>query len=72
MTPSNITQYGVTSLNSTLNVGQGLGVEMILTFVLVSVIIATTDGNRHEYGSKSLAIGLTVATGHFAGVSIQQ
>ncbi|KAJ8321675.1 hypothetical protein KUTeg_000146, partial [Tegillarca granosa] len=70
LTPSNITQYGVTGLNSSLSVEQGLGVEIILTFVLVSVIIATTDGNRHEYGSKSLAIGLTVATGHFSGILI--
>ncbi|KAL5015283.1 hypothetical protein ScPMuIL_009553 [Solemya velum] len=62
---------GVTSVNPQIDVGQGLAVEIILTFVLVMVIYGTTDPNRTDFGSASLAIGLTVATGHLAGVRIQ-
>ena len=59
---------GVTSINASLNVGQGFGVEVILTFVLVFVIIATTDSNRIDAGMVSVAIGLTIALLHLAGV----
>lgn len=48
---------------------QGVGIELILTFCLVFVIVATTDGNRTDFGSVSLKIGLTVAMLHFSCVS---
>ncbi|XP_071142861.1 aquaporin AQPAn.G-like isoform X3 [Mytilus edulis] len=60
---------GVTSINPLLNVGQGFGVEVILTFVLVFVIIATIDSNRTDAGMASVAIGLTVAVCHLAGIT---
>ena len=60
---------GVTAINKDLNVGQGFGVEVILTFVLVFVIVATTDSNRSDAGMASIAIGLTIALLHLAGVS---
>ena len=59
----------VTNIHSTLTSGQGLGVEIILTFVLVFVIFGTTDSNRPSFGSPSLLIGLTVTLCHLAGVS---
>jgi len=60
---------GVTAINTSLNVGQGFGVEVILTFVLVFVIVATIDSNRIDAGMASIAIGLTIALLHLAGVS---
>ncbi|XP_076456846.1 aquaporin-5-like [Babylonia areolata] len=59
----------VTSINSALTPGQGLGVEIILTFVLVFVIFGTTDENRPSFGSPALLIGLTVTLLHLCGVS---
>jgi glycerol uptake facilitator-like aquaporin len=60
---------GVTAINKDLNVGQGFGVEVIFSFVLVFVIVATTDSNRSDAGMASIAIGLTIALLHLAGVS---
>ena len=60
---------GVTAINTSLTVGQGFGVEVILTFVLVFVIVATIDSNRIDAGMASIAIGLTIALLHLAGVS---
>lgn len=59
----------VTSISSELNVGQGFGIEVILTFVLVFVIVATTDSNRIDGGMASVAIGLTIALLHLAGIT---
>ncbi|XP_025089604.1 aquaporin AQPAe.a-like [Pomacea canaliculata] len=47
-----------------MTAGQGVGVEIILTFVLVIVIFGTTDPNRPSFGSPSLLIGLTVTLLH--------
>ena len=60
----------VTSVNSELNAGQGLAVEIVLTFVLVFVIAATTDGDRPDFETASLKIGLTVAMLHLSSVSV--
>ena len=59
----------MTSVSDQLHPAQGMAIEIILTFVLVFVIFATTDGDRVEYGSASLAIGLTVGLGHLSCVS---
>ncbi|XP_048250980.1 aquaporin-4-like isoform X2 [Haliotis rufescens] len=61
----------VTNINSALGVtqAQGFGVELLLTFTLVFVIYGTVDANRPNFGSASLAIGLTVAMGHFSAIS---
>jgi aquaporin-1 len=61
---------GVTKVSDGLTLLQGVGIELILTFCLVLVIVATTDGNRSEFGSASLKIGLTVAMLHFSCVRI--
>ncbi|OWF45172.1 Aquaporin-1 [Mizuhopecten yessoensis] len=59
---------GLTQLDSNITTGQGVGVEIILTFTLVYTIIATTDSNRVDFGSVSVKIGLTVATLHLSGI----
>ncbi|XP_076437828.1 aquaporin-5-like [Babylonia areolata] len=58
----------VTDVNPAMTSGQGLGVEILLTFVLVFVIFGTTDENRPSFGSPSLLIGLTVTLCHLAGI----
>ncbi|KAK7091111.1 hypothetical protein V1264_008840 [Littorina saxatilis] len=70
LTPDDFhSNLAVTSVNAQLTTGQGLGVEIILTFVLVFVIFGTTDENRPSFGSPALLIGLTVTLLHLAGVS---
>ncbi|KAI8776799.1 aquaporin-5 isoform X2, partial [Biomphalaria glabrata] len=60
---------GATTLSNGVTPAQGFGVELILTFCLVTVIFGTTDPNRASFGSPSLLIGLTVTVGHLAGLS---
>lgn len=70
--PANLTktaELGATRVNDGMTAGQGVGVEIILTFVLVIVIFGTTDPNRPSFGSPSLLIGLTVTLLHLIGVS---
>ncbi|XP_051871362.1 LOW QUALITY PROTEIN: aquaporin-1-like [Pristis pectinata] len=67
-----------TSRNSTLGLnaladgvtpGQGLGIELIITFQLVLCVFATTDKRRSDLsGSGPLAIGLSVAIGHLMAI----
>nr|BDI24354.1 aquaporin-2 [Peronia verruculata] len=59
----------VTKLGSEVTQAQGFGVELLLTFVLVTVIFGTTDPNRASFGSPALLIGLTVSVGHLAGIN---
>ncbi|XP_033727444.1 aquaporin-1-like [Pecten maximus] len=59
---------GLTQLDNEVTSGQGVGIEIILTFTLVYVIIATTDSNRVDFGSVSVKIGLTVATLHLSAI----
>ncbi|XP_005111061.2 aquaporin-5 isoform X2 [Aplysia californica] len=58
----------VTGLGKDVTQAQGFGVELLLTFVLVTVIFGTTDSNRPGFGSPALLIGLTVTLGHVAGI----
>lgn len=69
--PANMTksELGATMVDKGMTAGQGVGVEIILTFVLVIVIFGTTDPNRPSFGSPSLLIGLTVTLLHLVGVS---
>nr|AYH91719.1 aquaporin [Pomacea canaliculata] len=67
MTKSNFT-LGATMVDKGMTAGQGVGVEIILTFVLVIVIFGTTDPNRPSFGSPSLLIGLTVTLLHLVGI----
>ncbi|CAL1534272.1 unnamed protein product, partial [Lymnaea stagnalis] len=59
----------VTSLSAGVTPAQGFGIELILTFCLVTVIFGTTDSNRASFGSPALLIGLTVTVGHLAGIA---
>ncbi|XP_067666759.1 aquaporin AQPAe.a-like [Haliotis asinina] len=60
-------QLGVTILDSQVSMWQGLGIETLLTFIMVFAVFATIDPNRKELGSKALAIGVAVALCHLAG-----
>ncbi|XP_022345267.2 aquaporin AQPAn.G-like [Crassostrea virginica] len=61
---------GLTRISSGLSHLQGLGIELLLTFCLVFVIVATTDENRTDFGSASMKIGLTVSMLHFSCISL--
>uniref|UniRef100_A0A0B7A807 Aquaporin n=2 Tax=Arion vulgaris TaxID=1028688 RepID=A0A0B7A807_9EUPU len=59
----------VTNLGPGVTQAQGFGVELVLTFTLVTVIFGTTDPNRASFGSPAILIGLTVTLGHLAGIN---
>ena len=60
---------GATSVNSQLNNGQAVVVELIITFVLVLTVFGTCDSKRTDLsGSGPLAIGLSVTLCHLAAV----
>ncbi|CAB1317426.1 unnamed protein product [Coregonus sp. 'balchen'] len=60
---------GVTMVNPKLNVGQGLLVELLITFELVFTVFATCDPKRSDLNSSAgLAIGLAVAIGHLFAI----
>lgn len=72
--------YGVTpeatrgglGLNGLNNVsgGQGFGVEVMITFVLVFTVLSSVDSDRTDLnGSAPLTIGLSVTVGHLIGVT---
>ena len=50
--------------------GTVFGIEFLLTFMLVFVIFGTAVSGRAPPGWAGFAIGMTVALGHFIGVSI--
>nr|XP_034963975.1 aquaporin-5-like [Zootoca vivipara] len=57
------------SLHNNTGAGQAVGVELILTFLLVLCVFASTDSRRTDaVGSPALSIGLSVTTGHFLGL----
>lgn len=59
---------GLNLINPQLTVGQGLGIEIIMTFTLVFVVMATTDPDRNDGGNTAVAVGLTVAGLTLTGV----
>ncbi|XP_011695561.1 PREDICTED: aquaporin AQPAn.G [Wasmannia auropunctata] len=62
---------GVTALDSNVTAAQGVGMEIIITFLLVLVVHAVTDPKRTDVkGWAPLAIGLTIAVAHMAAVPI--
>lgn len=66
----NVTTLGVNVVSSKITAAQGFGVELMITFVLVFVVLAATDDKRTDLGgSAPLSIGLAVAAGHLFAVS---
>ena len=54
------------------SVGQALIVEVLITFVLVSIIMSVATGERAEGGATApLAVGFALAVGVFIGVGIR-
>ncbi|XP_053560996.1 aquaporin-5-like [Bombina bombina] len=68
--PPNIRgNLAINSLSGAVTQGQGVGVEIILTFQLVLCIFATTDSRRKDnVGFPALSIGLAVVLGHLVGI----
>ncbi|CAL1533972.1 unnamed protein product [Lymnaea stagnalis] len=56
---------GMTMVSKKITVGQAVGVELFVTFVLVFTVFASCDGKRKDVnGSAPLAIGLSVTMCH--------
>ena len=63
---------GVTSLAPDVSPGQAVGVESVLTFILLLTIFAASDSSRKLLGYEvALAIGVAVFICHSAGVSCE-
>lgn len=61
--------FGVNDVHSSISVGHGLLVEIIITFELVFTVFATCDSRRTDLGgSAALAIGVAVVIGHLFGI----
>ena len=64
------TTLGVNMVSDHITAAQGFGVELMITFMLVFVVLAATDDKRSDLGgSAPLSIGLAVAAGHLFAVS---
>lgn len=62
---------GNTKLNEEMNVGGALGVEFMITFVLVFTVFASIDKNRNDLnGSGPLTIGLSVTMCHLFAIPL--
>ncbi|XP_012535961.1 aquaporin AQPAn.G isoform X2 [Monomorium pharaonis] len=62
---------GATALHPDVTAGQGVALEIIITFLLVLIVHAVTDPKRTDVkGWAPLAIGLTIAVAHMAAVPI--
>uniref|UniRef100_A0A2C9JL65 Aquaporin n=1 Tax=Biomphalaria glabrata TaxID=6526 RepID=A0A2C9JL65_BIOGL len=56
---------GMTLVHDKISVGQAVGVELFITFVLVFTVFASCDNKRKDLnGSAPLAIGLSVTMCH--------
>lgn len=60
---------GATVPGPGVTAGQAVGIEILLTFLLVFTVCASTDSKRNHYGYEvPLSIGLCVAVCHFIGI----
>ena len=60
---------GVTALGKDVSPGQGFGIELMLTFLLLFTIFAVTDKGRGMSGYQPpLAIGFCILVCHLVGV----
>jgi aquaporin-4 len=63
-------RLGQTSISDTLTSWQGLGVEVLITFVLVMTVFACCDENRRDLqGSRPLTVGVAATCLHLTTVS---
>merc|ERR1719361_1686681 len=70
-TPDGQPVRGATLLNNSVTVGQGFGIEMLITFVLVLVVFAAAadeNNTANVKGSAPLAIGLSITTCHLFAI----
>jgi len=64
---------GCTGISSSISVGQGFGIEFMITLVLVLVVFAAAadDNNKDNVkGSAPLAIGLSITTCHLFAIPL--
>ena len=55
-------RLGQTNINPTITPGQGFGVEILGTSVLVFTVFACIDHSRHDiYGSVPLTVGIAAS-----------
>lgn len=70
LTPPNSNEtFGLTTVWKELTPGQGCGVEILITFILVFCVFASVDGRRADLnGSTPLSIGLAVSVCHLFAI----
>ena len=62
---------GTSQLGNHVGVGEGFGIELLITFVLVITVFSAVDGNRTDTGgSVPLTIGIAIAMCHLWAVSL--
>ena len=64
-------KLGANVLHDDVTAGQAVGVEAVLTFLVVLTVCSATDTERkiNDYGLSPLFIGLVYSAAHFIGVS---
>ncbi|KAK9499079.1 hypothetical protein O3M35_003592 [Rhynocoris fuscipes] len=67
-----VSSLGATQLHPSIDVGQGIAIEAIITSVLVLVVGAVTDPDRKEElgNAAPVAIGLAIACSHLFAVPL--
>jgi glycerol uptake facilitator-like aquaporin len=70
LTGADAATMGVTKVSDLLMEAQAFGIELLITFVLVFTVLASTDDKRNDLsGSAPLTIALAVVAGHLFAVS---